>query len=107
MNTKCLAILLALFFFLPIGLFAHQKKTVKKAAQTETKIITRLPLDFDFTVEDVDNTLQIVFIGELPNADLFVTDKAGNIVWEEHGVQLYDGKMVHIVNSNGKDILIV
>lgn len=106
MRTKQLFILLAFLFFLPVAMIAKEKK-INKIISKELNAVTRLPLDFDFTVEDVDNSLQIVFIGELPNADLFVTDKAGNVVWEEYGVQLYDGKMVHIVNSNGKDILIV
>ena len=96
MRTKLLFILLA--FLVPVHSFA---KKLNKQSHQKLKIITRLPLDFDFTVEDVNNTLQIVFIGGLPDADLLVTDKTGNIVWEEYGVQLYDGKMVYIPDADG------
>ncbi len=99
MNTKLLWFALALLFFLPATLEA-KKKRVNKTFQKSYPIITRVPMDFDFTVEDTDGVLQIVFIGSLYEADVVVTDKNGTVVWEETSTSIYEGKTVCIPNAD-------
>lgn len=99
MNTKLLWFALALLFFLPATLEA-KKKRVNKTFQKSYPIITRVPMDFDFTVEDTDGVLQIVFIGSLYEADVVVTDKNGTVVWEESCTSIYEGKTICIPNAD-------
>ena len=99
MNTKLLWFALALRFFLPATLEA-KKKRVNKTFQKSYPIITRVPMDFDYTVEDTDGVLQIVFIGSLYEADVVVTDKNGTVVWEESCTSIYEGKTICIPNAD-------
>lgn len=70
------------------------------------KVITRVPLTFDFIAEEIGNSLQIVFIGRLPDSEVIVTDRDGNIVWEEQKVSVYDGKTICIQNAEAYPYLL-
>ena len=98
MRTKNLCLLLAFLFSLPIVIEAKNKK-IKRRINIEVKTTTRVPMDFDFTVQDVNNTLQIVFIGYLRDADLVITDAYGQAVCEEYGTDICDGKTIYVPDA--------
>ncbi len=97
MKTKCLLVSLAFLLIMPFSLIAKQPtKRIKKSI----KVTTRVPMDFDFTVQDVNNTLQIVFIGYLRDADLVITDAYGQAVCEEYGTDICDGKTIYVPDAD-------
>lgn len=108
MSTKSLILLLAVLFCLPMGLVAKEggKRTISKRKSERMKVITRVPLTFDFIAEEIGNSLQIVFIGRLPDSEVIVTDRDGNIVWEEQKVSVYDGKTICIQNAEAYPYLL-
>lgn len=65
-------------------------KTLKK------KIVTHASSTFDVNAEEVDNTLQIVFTGTLPDTEIRLTDKDGEAVVNESSTLIYDGMALYV-----------
>lgn len=61
---------------------------------------TRAPFVFDIDVQEVNNCLQIIFLSSLPDAEISITDKDGNIVVHEPQAYIHEGKILYIYNSN-------
>lgn len=107
MKAKLLILPLALLLFLPTNLIAANKnRRVQKTVGITSKVITRVPLTFDFTAEEVGDALQIVFIGGLLDSEVTVTDKDGSVVWEEHQTPVYEGKTIRIENAENYPYLL-
>ena len=83
---------LSLLLILPMS--AETTSKTKKLIIYKTlkeKMVTRTPSTFDVHVEEVNNTLQIVFTGTLPDAEIRLTDKNGDTVINESPTLIYDG----------------
>lgn len=107
MKAKFLILPLVLLLFLSTDFMAATKnRRVYRTIRMSSKVITRVPLTFDFIAEEIGNSLQIVFIGRLPDSEVIVTDRDGNIVWEEQKVSVYDGKTICIQNAEAYPYLL-
>lgn len=87
---------LSLLLILPMS--AETTSKTKKLIIYKTlkeKMVTRTPSTFDVHVEEVNNTLQIVFTGTLPDAEIRLTDKNGDTVINESPTLIYDGMTLY------------
>ena len=103
MKVKILFILLSVLLVIPAEAvtFNHKKhrshlKRVNRRANTST----RSPLDFNMSLNDGDNVLQIIFQGSMPDAEITVTDKNGNTVVYEPQTFINEGEMIYIYTPN-------
>ena len=88
---------LSLLLILPMS--AETTSKTKKLIIYKTlkeKMVTRTPSTFDVHVEEVNNTLQIVFTGTLPDAEIRLTDKNGDTVINESPTLIYDGMTLYV-----------
>lgn len=88
---------LSLLLILPMS--AETTSKTKKLIIYKTlkeKMVTRTPSTFDVHVEEMNNTLQIVFTGTLPDAEIRLTDKNGDTVINESPTLIYDGMTLYV-----------
>lgn len=100
---------LSLLLILPISLRATDEKKKKNVVIFTIKsknITTRSPSTFDVHVEEVNNTLQIVFTGTLPNAEIRLTDKNGEAVINASPTLIYDGMTLYVHTPSGYPYLL-
>ena len=100
---------LSLLLILPISLRATDEKKKKNVVIFTIKsknITTRSPDIFDVHVEEVNNTLQIVFTGTLPDAEIRLTDKNGDTVINESPTLIYDGMTLYVHTPSGYPYLL-
>lgn len=103
MKAKLLLILLSTLFIVPLNAKTLNKRKHKaiRNIYVETKNWrTRAPFVFDIDVQEVNNCLQIIFLSSLPDAEISITDKDGNIVVHEPQAYIHEGKILYIYNSN-------
>ena len=99
MKTRVLFILLSVLFIIPVNAMSHKRhrhKVKTKIINYHEKAITRSPLLFNLTADEIDDNLTITFQSVLEEADITVTDKNGNIVVSELKSSIYEGKTVNI-----------
>lgn len=99
MKTKVLFILLSVLFIIPVNAMPHKRHRHKVKVHTISfleKAITRSPLFFNLTADEIDDNLTITFQSALEEADITVTDKNGNTVVSELKSSIYEGKIVNI-----------
>ena len=109
MKTKVLFILLSVLFIIPINAMPHKRHRHKINAiiiSAHSKAITRSPLFFNLTADEVDENLTITFQSTLEEADITVTDKNGNVVVTEFKSSIYEGKTVCVPNSDSYPYLV-
>lgn len=98
---------LSLLLILPMS--AETTNKTKKLIIYKTlkeKMVTRTPSTFDVHVEEVNNTLQIVFTGTLPDAEIRLTDKNGDTVINESPTLIYDGMTLYVHTPTGYPYLL-
>lgn len=98
---------LSLLLILPMS--AETTSKTKKLIIYKTlkeKMVTRTPSTFDVHVEEVNNTLQIVFTGTLPDAEIRLTDKNGDTVINESPILIYDGMTLYVHTPTGYPYLL-
>lgn len=98
---------LSLLLILPMS--AETTSKTKKLIIYKTlkeKMVTRTPSTFDVHVEEVNNTLQIVFTGTLPDAEIRLTDKNGDTVINESPTLIYDGMTLYVHTPTGYPYLL-
>lgn len=103
MKAKLLFILLSVLFIVPINsasLNTQRRKSHFRNLDTRYLIATRAPIEFDVDMQDVNNHLQIIFLSPLPNAEITITDKDGNIVVYEPQTTISKGKTLFIYTPN-------
>ncbi|MDE6348969.1 MAG: DUF3244 domain-containing protein [Bacteroides sp.] len=99
MKAKFLIILGILLFTLPINGFTvnkHSKRTRIKKSYIDIKATTRFPIDYTIEAIGDENSLQIVFLFPMHEADITLTDKNGNVVIEENQVNSPEGKTLYV-----------
>lgn len=99
MKAKFLIILGILLFTLPINGFTvnkHSKDTKMKKSHIDIKTTTRFPIDYTIETIGDENSLQIIFLFPMHEADITLTDKNGNVVIEENQVNSYEGKTLYV-----------
>lgn len=99
MKAKFLFILLSVLFVIPVGatITKHKNRKSKiRILKFYREVQTRSPLDFNMSVNDGDNVLQILFQSPLPDAEIIVIDKDGNTVIDESQTSIYEGKTLYI-----------
>lgn len=109
MSTKYCMMLLSLLLILPISIQAADKKKRKIVLANKTlssNTVTRIPSTFDVNVEEVDNTLQIVFTGSLPDAEIRLTDKDDIVVVQEGPTLIYEGMTLYVPAPTGYPYLL-
>ncbi len=99
---------LSLLLILPMSLQATNKKrkVILRNVTTQETAVTRTPSTFDVHVEEVNNTLQIVFTGILPDAEIRLTDKNGDTVINESPTLIYDGMTLYVHTPSGYPYLL-
>ena len=98
---------LSLLLILPMS--AETTSKTKKLIIYKTlkeKIVTRTPSTFDVHVEEVNNTLQIVFTGTLPDAEIRLTDKDDIVVVQEGPTLIYEGMTLYVPAPTGYPYLL-
>lgn len=98
---------LSLLLILPMS--AETTSKTKKLIIYKTlkeKMVTRTPSTFDVHVEEVNNTLQIVFTGTLPDAEIRLTDKNGDTVINASPTLIYDGMPLYVHTPTGYPYLL-
>lgn len=103
MKAKLLFILLSVLFIVPINsatLETQRHKSNFRNLDKKLKSTTRAPIEFDVDMQDVNNHLQIIFLSPLPNAEITITDKDGNIVVYEPQTTISKGKTLFIYTPN-------
>lgn len=98
---------LSLLLILPMS--AETTSKTKKLIIFKTlnkQLVTRTPSTFDVHVEEVNNTLQIVFTGTLPDAEIRLTDKNGDTVINESPTLIYDGMTLYVHTPTGYPYLL-
>lgn len=73
----------------------ERKIHYKNSVRTE-RIITRVPIDYTIEATGNENSLQIIFLFPMQEADITLTDKNGNVVIEENQVNSYEGKILYV-----------
>ena len=109
MKTKSLFILLSVLFIIPVNAMPHKRHRHKIQAHiisSHSKAISRSPLFFNLTADEVDENLTITFQSTLDEADITVTDKNGNVVVTEFKSSIYEGKTVCVPNSDSYPYLV-
>ena len=107
MRVCFLTVLLSALFIIPINAATNKrKKAYIQNVSIERKAATRAPLDFNITIKDRDNTLVIIFLSPLRNAEVIITDSNGNTVINEPQTTIYEGKMLHIHAPNAYPYMI-
>ena len=109
MKTKVLFILLSVLFIIPINAMphkSHRHKVNTKIVNSHSKAISRSPLFFNLTADEIDDNLTITFQSALEEADITVTDKDGNVVVSEFKTSIYEGKTVSVPNSDSYPYLV-
>jgi len=107
MRVRFFTILLSALFIIPINAATDKrKKAYIQNVSIERKAATRAPLDFNITIKDRDNTLVLIFLSPLPNADVTITDSNGNAVINEPQTTIYEGKMLYIHAPNAYPYMI-
>lgn len=97
MRTNIFLFILAFLYLMPMYATASEgRKIAKRTFNISQKTTTRLPLEFDFEVTITGNCLQITFEGILADANILITDNAGEVVWKESAVDIYQGKVIRI-----------
>ena len=99
---------LSLLLILPMSLQATNKKrkVILRKVTTQETAVTRTPTTFDVHVEEVNNTLQIVFTGTLPDAEIRLTDKNGDTVINASPTLIYDGMTLYVHTPSGYPYLL-
>lgn len=108
MKAKLLFILLSVLFVIPIeATTLNNKKRNPRFRRISIKEhrTARSALDF-ISVNDENNMLQILFWTPLPDAEITVTDKDGNIVISESQTSIYEGKMLYIYTPDAYPYII-
>lgn len=103
MKAKLLFILLSVLFIVPINsatLETQRHRSNLRNLDKKIKSTTRVPIEFDVDIQDMYNNVQIVFLFPLPNAEITVTDKDGNIVVYEPQTTICKGKTLFIYTPN-------
>lgn len=103
MKAKFLFILLSVLFIIPTDAATVKKGKSRSRIHSltiEHRKTTRSFLEFDMTVEDKENTLIVLFQSSLPDAEITITDKDGNVVAHEPLTFIYEGKVLHIYTPN-------
>lgn len=59
------------------------------------------PLRFNISVEEVNESLEISFIGNLSDVNITITDADGSVVYQETNGTIYDGKVINITPADG------
>lgn len=80
MKAKFLFILLSVLFVIPVSATITKHKNRKSKCQIlkiDREVQTCFPLDFNMSVNNGDNALQILFHSPLPDTEITVTDKDG------------------------------
>lgn len=98
---------LSLLLILPMS--AETTSKTKKLIIFKTlnkQLVTRTPSTFDVHIEEVNNTLQIVFTGTLPDAEIRLTDKNGDTVINESPTLIYDGMTLYVHTPTGYPYLL-
>lgn len=98
---------LSLLLILPMS--AETTSKTKKLIIFKTlnkQLVTRTPSTFDVHVEEVNNTLQIVFTGTLTDAEIRLTDKNGDTVINESPTLIYDGMTLYVHTPTGYPYLL-
>lgn len=100
MKAKLFMILGAMLFILPInGAVTTHKKRKNAKIDRITDVphgITRLPIDYTIEAIGDENSLQIIFLFPMHEANVILTDKNGNVVIEENQVNSYEGKTLYV-----------
>ena len=98
---------LSLLLILPMSAETTSKSKKLTIYKTlKEKMVTRTPSTFDVNVEEVNNTLQIVFTGTLPDAEIRLTDKNGDTVINESPTLIYDGMTLYVHTPTGYPYLL-
>lgn len=98
---------LSLLLILPMSAETTSKsKKLTIYKKLKEKLVTRTPSTFDVNVEEVNNTLQIVFTGTLPDAEIRLTDKNGDTVINESPTLIYDGMTLYVHTPTGYPYLL-
>lgn len=103
MKVKNLFLLLSVVLVIPAEAATVNKKERKthfKYYHSRDNRASRSPLDFNMSLNDGDNVLQIIFQGSLPDAEITVTDKNGNTVVYEPQTFINEGEMIYIYTPN-------
>lgn len=102
MKVKFLFILLSALLILPVSATTNSKRKGKSRlhCQIIKQFATRSLLDFKIEVQDEDDTLILLFQSPLPNAEITITDKDGNIVVYEPQTTICKGKTLFIYTPN-------
>lgn len=99
-RTKLLMILLTAFCLIPTCKATAEKKKEHSKFYPQTlhhkDAITRLPIDYTIEATGDENSLQIIFLFPMQEADITLTDKNGNVVIEENQVNSYEGKTLYV-----------
>lgn len=109
MKTKLLFILLSALFIIPTNAMPHKKRnrrlhTIIKSI--DKRMLTRSPLLFNLTADEIADNLTITFQSPLEEADITVTDKDGNVVASELKTSIYEGKTVCTPNCDSYPYLV-
>lgn len=103
MKAKSFMLFLAMLLIFPISEAATKKRgkksRYKEVAKTE-HAITRSPIDYTIEVTGDENSLQIIFMFPMREADITLTDENGNVVLEENQVNSYEGKTLYVQTPN-------
>lgn len=101
MKAKLFFILLSTLFIITINAEASNKSSSRIYYYTQKKKVqTRVPFVFDIYVQEVNNYLQIIFQSPLPDAEITITDKDGNVIIHEPHVFIHEGKTLYIHSPN-------
>lgn len=103
MKAKHLFILLSVLLVMPVEAATFNQKKHRphfKRLDKRSNTASRSPLDFNMSLNDGDNVLQIIFQGSLPDAEITVTDKNGNTVVYEPQTFINEGEMIYIYTPN-------
>lgn len=98
-KAKLFMILLMVFYIVPTNVAAtehHSRKLTLAKQNTRQNTTTRLPIDYTIEATGDENSLQIIFLFPMHEADITLTDKNGNVVIEENQVNSYEGKTLYV-----------
>lgn len=105
MKMKCSFFVLWMFLLIPLITYAGENEKTSRKHRSVFRVIAqsehdveRCPMACSVTVSDVDNAIQICFMGILSDVTVSVTDNEGNIVLHELLSDIQDGQICSFDN---------
>lgn len=103
MKAKLLTLLLALLFTAPVNIFSSTDKSRKRSRKfirLHQRTILRTPFEYGLSVGDTNDYLLLTFHFPAKDAEISITDKNGEIVFNEKETFIYQGQTISFMETD-------